>query len=366
MGSDRDIDIALARRIGDLDLDFRLLAPSGVTALFGPSGSGKTSAILMIAGLMAPDSGHIRIGGRLLYDSATGIDIPAHRRRIGCVFQEDRLFPHLSVAGNLDYGIWFSGGKNPGRRAQLIDLLDLGPLLDRRPRSLSGGEKRRVAIGRALMVAPEILLLDEPLSALDAARKAEILPYLEILRDETRIPILYVSHAIEEVTRLADHVVYLAAGKSLAAGPVDRVFADPALIDIAAQNEIGAIIRGRLLAQEDRDRLSLVETPLGELRVPQIAAALGSPIALQIKARDIVLSLDKPGAISALNILPARLVALHPLASGSCAVRLDCAGVTLIALVTSRSARQLDLRPGLSLYAIVKSVALDRRGGPME
>jgi molybdate transport system ATP-binding protein len=213
------LDVEVEKRLGDFSLSARFQSGSGVTGVFGPSGAGKTTLVNMIAGLVAPDRGRIAIDEAVLFDSAKRIDLPPHRRRIGYVFQEGRLFPHLNVAHNLDYGRRMCG--LPPDRAQLariVGLLDIGQLLERRPGKLSGGERQRIAIGRALLTRPRLLLLDEPLASLDVARKREILPYLERLRDAVGVPMVYVSHQAAELRRIATSVVRLEAGKVAAAG----------------------------------------------------------------------------------------------------------------------------------------------------
>jgi molybdate transport system ATP-binding protein len=216
------LSVDVEKQLGDFTIAAALAAAGGATALFGASGAGKTSLINMIAGLLRPDRGRIALDGTTLFDDAARIDVPAWRRRIGCVFQEGRLFPHLSVRHNLDYGRWMGRhAADPAAFAHVVELLDIGPLLDRRPGKLSGGERQRVAVGRALLMRPRLLLLDEPLASLDAARKGEILPYLERLRDEARVPIIYVSHDAAEVRRLATRVVMLEAGRVVATGGVE-------------------------------------------------------------------------------------------------------------------------------------------------
>jgi molybdate transport system ATP-binding protein len=216
--------VDIEKRLGALTLGAVFETTGGVTALFGPSGAGKTSLVNMIAGLLRPDRGRIVLNGETLFDSATGMDMPAWRRRIGYVFQEGRLFPHLSVKRNLDYGRWMGGHPaDPAAFAHVVELLDIRRLLERRPGKLSGGERQRVAVGRALLTRPRLLLLDEPLASLDAARKADILPYLERLRDEARVPMIYVSHDAGEVKRLATRVVTLADGQVAAIGGVELV-----------------------------------------------------------------------------------------------------------------------------------------------
>jgi molybdate transport system ATP-binding protein len=218
------LTIDVNKKLGDFSLDAKFEGSSGVTALFGPSGSGKTSIIGMVAGLMRPDSGRITINGEVMFDSATGVDEPAHKRRIGYVFQDGRLFPHLSVAHNLDYGRWMSGaGRDEAQIKRVTTLLDIAHLLRRRPGALSGGERQRVALGRALMMKPQLLLLDEPLASLDAARKREIMPYFVRLRDEIKLPMIYVSHDANEVKQLANRVVMIDAGRVVTMGNADLI-----------------------------------------------------------------------------------------------------------------------------------------------
>jgi molybdate transport system ATP-binding protein len=216
------LSVDIEKQLGDFTLKAAFEVAGGATALFGPSGAGKTSIISMIAGLMRPDRGHIRLDDQTLFDAAARINVPAYRRRIGCVFQEGRLFPHLSVRHNLDYGRWMSGIAEDAKTLDhVVHLLDIGHLLDRRPGKLSGGERQRVAVGRALLARPRLLLLDEPLASLDAARKRDILPYLERLRDEARVPMIYVSHEPGDVKRIANHVVMLDRGRVTARDGVD-------------------------------------------------------------------------------------------------------------------------------------------------
>jgi len=216
------IEFDADKKLGDFELSVAFQSDSGVTALFGPSGAGKTSVVGMIAGLVKPDRGRIVVAGETMFDSAANIDLPAHRRRIGTVFQDGRLFPHMSVARNLDYGRWMTGmERDPAQFRHVVELLDIAPLLTRRPGALSGGERQRVALGRALMMKPRLMLLDEPLASLDARRKSEILPYLVRLRDDTGLPMIYVSHDANEVKALASRVVLLDAGRVVKSGGVE-------------------------------------------------------------------------------------------------------------------------------------------------
>jgi molybdate transport system ATP-binding protein len=218
------IIVDIGKELGSFTLAATFAGDSGVTALFGPSGAGKTSVVNMIAGLLRPDRGRIVLGDDILFDRDAGIDVPVHRRHVGYVFQDGRLFPHLSVRRNLDYGRWMCGlAHDEAGLRRVVDLLDIGALIERRPGALSGGERQRVALGRALLMKPRLLLLDEPLASLDAARKREILPYFERLRDEAKVPMVYVSHDVEEVRRLASRVVMLDGGRVTAAGGVELI-----------------------------------------------------------------------------------------------------------------------------------------------
>jgi molybdate transport system ATP-binding protein len=214
--------VQVEKRLGELSMDVSFASESGATALFGPSGAGKTSVVNIIAGLLKPDHGRVVLDGEALFDEAAGINVPAPRRRIGYVFQEGRLFPHFTVRRNLDYGRWMSGhAADPGAFNHVVELLNIGHLLDRRPGKLSGGERQRVAVGRALLMRPRLLLLDEPLASLDTARKRDILPFLERLRDEARVPMIYVSHDAAEVKRIARHLVRLENGRITATGGIN-------------------------------------------------------------------------------------------------------------------------------------------------
>jgi molybdate transport system ATP-binding protein len=351
------LSVQLRHSFPDFALDVAFEAPAGVTALFGQSGSGKTSVINAVAGLLHPDQGHIACGGQVLLDTATKRDLPVHRRRLGYVFQEARLFPHLTVRQNLLYGHWFAPKGATLRFDRVVEMLGIGPLLTRRPAALSGGEKQRVAIGRALLCNPQILLMDEPLAALDEARKAEILPYLERLRDLTEIPILYVSHSMAEVARLATTLVLLHEGKVTRAGPAGKVLADPAAASGLGLRGAGAVMMARLVAQEEDD-LSRLETSAGVLRLPRIDAPIGSSVRIRIHAQDVILSRTRPEGLSALNILPAVITQLR-LGEGSSAwVQMRAGQDLLLSRITQRSAKALALHEGAECFVILKSMSV--------
>ena len=352
------MQISLQHSFADFVLDVAFDVPAGVTALFGPSGSGKSSVIKALAGLMRPDRGRISVGGQVLLDTDQRINLPPHRRRIGCVFQDDRLFPHLSVRQNLLYGRWFSPDKGGVSFEAVVKMLGIAPLLARRPQTLSGGERQRVAIGRALLANPQILAMDEPLAALDEARKAEIMPYLEHLRDQTQIPILYVSHSVSEITRLAGSVVVLGKGQVLKTGPVAAVFSDPNLTPwLGGVREAGSVITAKVAAQ-DEDGLTRLETSAGPLWLPKVEAAIGATLRVRIAAQDVMIALQRPDGISALNILPATVVALRMGDGPGAMVQLRLGEELLLARITQRSAVQLGLAVGAPVFAVLKSVAV--------
>ena len=349
-----EVDVDHAR--GTFRLSARFSAAPGLTALFGRSGSGKTTLVDIVGGLIRPDRGKVAVDGQVLVDTERGLFVPKHHRRIGYVFQESRLFPHLSVRSNLLYGRWFAGdGGAAADLASVVDLLGIGALLARRPESLSGGEKQRVAIGRALLAHPRLVLMDEPLASLDEARRAEILPYIERLRDEAGVPILYVSHSVAEVARLATTVVILTDGAVTAVGPVADI------LPLADTGDGGAVVEATVKSHDEPFQLTLLGSAAGDLQVPRLAASPGTRVRAYIRARDVMLSLKPPQDISALNVLAARVAQISPSANKAQAdIRLDCNGATLTARLTAKSVQRLALSPGVPVYAVIKSVSFER------
>ncbi len=341
-----------------LDVDFALKA-SGITVLFGRSGSGKTTLVNLMAGLLKPDEGVFKIGDRTLYHSVDRVNIKPERRRIGYVFQEDRLFPHLTVKANLFFGRRFSPKTdryvNP---SQVIELLGLASLLKRGPITLSGGERQRVAIGRALLSEPRLLLMDEPLAALDAERKSEIMAYIERLRDELSIPIIYVSHSLEEVGRLADSTVLLSNGEMVAIGAAVDIMGRPDLRPHTGRHEAGAILN-TTVKMHDNFGLTTLNFTGGNLKVAKLDLALGTSVRVRIRARDVVIATVIPESISILNIFRGRVVEIIDGDETVVDLRLDI-GVSLWARVTKRSSNDLNLTLGCHVYALIKSVAIDR------
>lgn len=352
------LDVTMQHRLSGFVLDVSFRASSGVTALFGHSGAGKTTVVQAIAGLLRPDAGTISVDGSVLLDTARGICRPPNRRRIGYVFQDGRLFPHLDVRRNLLYG---AGGGSGEFRDRIIAMLGLEALLDRRPSRLSGGEKQRVAIGRALLSDPRLLLLDEPLAALDDARKEEIFPYLERLRDDVGLPIVLVSHSVAEVARLATTVVILEQGRTVASGSAIEIMADPDTVAAFGPRQAGALVEARVMTHH-ADGLSELETSSGRLLLPRVMVAPGTSLRVRIPAHEVILSRDRPTGLSALNILPAEVRSLRAGGHHSVMVQLACGSDLLLATITARSAAALALAPGVPLYAIIKSVAVPPRG----
>lgn len=350
----------------EIDLDhvrehFRLTArfssAPGLTALFGRSGSGKSTLVDIIGGLIRPTRGRVAVDGQVLVDTECGLFVPKHHRRIGYVFQDSRLFPHLSVRNNLLYGRWFAQNSTGGSGdlASVVELLGIGALLDRQPDSLSGGEKQRVAIGRALLAHPRLLLMDEPLASLDEARRAEILPYIERLRDQAGVPIIYVSHSVAEVARLATTVVILSEGRVTAVGPVLDI------LPLADAGDAGSVLDATVARHDEAFQLTVLASAAGELQVPRLAAPVGSPVRAYIRARDVMISLRSPEEISALNVLPGRIAAIVPNPNGAQAdVRLDCNGAILMARLTAKSVQRLALATGRPVFAVIKSVSFER------
>ncbi len=349
--------VEVQHRFAGFALEAAFEVPSGVTALFGPSGSGKSTIVKAVAGLLRPDRGRIVNGAQVLLDTATGINLPPQKRRVGYVFQDARLFPHLTVRQNLLYGHWFAPKGAEVSFDRVVEMLDLGPVLARRPGTLSGGERQRVAIGRALLANPQILLMDEPLAALDDARKAEILPYIEQLRDSTKVPILYVSHSVSEIARLAGAVVLLQGGRVLRKGTVGEVFSDPSVVNAMGVREAGSVIAARIAAQDD-DGLTRLETSAGPIWLPRVQGALGAPVRVRIAAQDIILSRQRPAGLSALNILPATISALRMGEGPGAIVQLRVGEDLVLARVTRRSVGALDLHVGTQVFVVLKSVSV--------
>ncbi|WP_369302915.1 molybdenum ABC transporter ATP-binding protein [Pseudomonas sp. N2-5-1-1] len=333
----------------------------GVTALYGHSGSGKTTCLRCIAGLERAEDGFVQVNDQVWQDNRNGLFVPPHKRALGYVFQEASLFPHLSVRANLEFG--FKRIARQQRRvdmAHATELLGIAHLLDRHPQHLSGGERQRIGIARALLTSPQLLLMDEPLAALDSKRKSEILPYLERLHDELDIPVLYVSHAQDEVARLADHIVLLSDGQALTSGPIGETLARLDL-PMALGDDAGVVINGSVSAYDAHYHLLTLQLPDSALsmRVAHAPLALGKQLRIKVQARDVSLSLQAQEPSSILNRLPVTVTGeICADNNAHVLVRLDAGGTPLLARITRFSRDQLQLHPGQALWAQIKAVAV--------
>lgn len=351
------LDLNITKRNGDFTLKAAFHAPVGVTAVFGRSGAGKTTLINAVAGLTTPDSGHIRLNGKTLFDHT--INLPTHKRRMGYVFQDARLFPHLNVTQNLKFGARHApaGAKGPSLD-EVSELLGLDPLLHRRPTDLSGGEKQRVALGRALLSRPKMLLMDEPLAALDGTRKDRILPYLERLKSGAAgLPILYVSHALDEIARLADHLVILSKGQVASSGSIFDVLADPKVLPMLGVRQAGAVVSAQV-AEHASDGISTLKLQAGAIELPGVEAAIGSRVRLHILAQDVILSRERPKGLSSVNILPVTIKTIRTGDGPGAAISLDAKGDQLLARITARAVQDLELSEGMECFALIKATSI--------
>ena len=351
------LKVSVHKKRGAFLLDAEFQAPTpGVVALFGRSGSGKSTLIDLIAGLDRPDMGEIRLDQQTLFDGGQGIDVPAERRRIGYVFQDARLFPHLSVASNLDYGAKRTRAARLITRAAVCELLALGPRLERAVHGLSGGERQRLAIGRALLSQPRLLLLDEPLASLDAARREEVLPYLELLRDQLSVPMIYVSHDFDEVWRLATHLVLIDGGRTVAHGSVASMSLHPGVRAIVGPEALGAIVEGEIVGRDDSG-LMRVKVGASELKIEPVAGA-GKALRVQLLARDIIVATEEPRRLSVRNALKGTVASISADDESSDLIGIDIGGATIVARITRAATADLRLTPGMPVWALVKSVSL--------
>ncbi|MEM8580032.1 MAG: molybdenum ABC transporter ATP-binding protein [Pseudomonadota bacterium] len=351
------LSVSLRHGFGDFALDLGFDAPQGITVLFGRSGSGKTTIINAVAGLLTPDSGRVVLDDQVLTDTKTGLNLPPNKRNLGYIFQEGRLFPHMTVRQNLLYGSALGDRSRTGPGLdQVLELLGIAGLLDRRPTALSGGEKQRVAIGRALLAKPRLLLADEPLAALDEARKSEILPFFERLRDEVSIPVLYVSHSAAEVARLATTVIAIQDGRILRQGPAIEVLSDP-MVTPAGVRAAGAVLEARV-AVHHPDGLTELDAGGQAIFLPRIDRDIGARLRVRIAAQDVILSKHEPEGLSALNVLPAEVEQIRAGEGPGTLVSLRTPAGLVLARVTQRSAGNLGLAPGARCFAVLKSVAV--------
>ncbi len=357
------LQVDIRHRQGDFLLEAAFESAGRLTALFGPSGSGKTTLVNVIAGLSRPLEGRVAVDGRVLVDTVARTFLKTHRRRIGYVFQDARLFPHLTVRQNLLYGRLFAAHRaSEAEIGAVVAMLGIGHLLKRRPALLSGGEKQRVAIGRALLSAPSLILMDEPLASLDEARKAEILPFIERLRDEARVPIVYVSHQLAEVARLATDIAVLDKGRLAAFGPTADILSRLDLFAGAEAGEGGSMLTMRVGGQDRAFGITTLRGAAGDVVVPLLDAPLGAFMRVRLRARDVMVATEKPQGLSALNVLAGAVLSVDAAGQSGADVRIDCAGETVIARITRLSATRLRLAPGVQVYAVVKTVSVEPAG----
>lgn len=359
------IKINFKQQLGETDFDINLELPCNkISALFGRSGAGKTTLINVISGLVTPDQGKVQIGDHVLFDSERGINLPTHKRKIGYVFQDSRLFPHFSVLGNLMYGV---DEKDQSYFKAVVDLLNIEPLLKRFPASLSGGEKQRVAIARALLSKPNLLLMDEPLASLDMPRKREVMPFLEELSDKVKIPIVYVTHSLQEILRLAQHLVIIDNGRVRTSGYLEDVWASQAMRPWQSFSDQSSLFRGKIATHHDKYALTCVSlAPNASLWVQKIDGEPGTPIRLQVRANDVSIALEEPKGTSIRNILPATVSSIEVFNTSddkqsiSVSLKLDdeC---YLSATITPWALDDLNLRVGDRVFAQVKGVSVTQR-----
>jgi molybdate transport system ATP-binding protein len=353
------LNVAVKKHRGAFTLEAQFELPTpGVVALFGRSGCGKSTLVNVIAGLLEADSGHVVLDDAVLFDTETHIDVPPERRRIGYVFQDAKLFPHLSVAANLRYAQDRATVAAYVGLDLVADLLDLGALMHRRTHQLSGGERQRVAIGRALLSQPRLLLLDEPWASLDASRREELLPYLETLRDQLAIPMVYVSHDFDDVLRLATHLVLMESGKTIAQGNLSDMSLNPGVRAIIGADAVGAIVDGIVLGADPESGLLRVQVGHGELKVHFGKAANGAKLRVQLLARDLIVATRAPQQLSVRNSLTGIVTGIMSDDGDSDLIAIDIGGTTIMARVTKAATRELGLVAGLSVWALVKTVSL--------
>ena len=356
------LSVNITKAFGSFRLETQFEVEEGsITAIFGKSGAGKTSTINAIAGLTRPDVGVIQIGNTTLFDQNLRINLPIYKRQIGYVFQDDRLFPHMTVRNNLIYGT--SKNRDVANSLNLTDitgLLELAPLLERRPRTLSGGEKQRVAIGRALLSNPKLLLMDEPLASIDVQHRFEILPFIQRVREKTGITIIYVTHALEEVIFIADQIILLSEGQVTAQGTVEEIMSRLDLHPMTSRFDAGAVISATYSGYDREFDLGELSFDGGTLRIAGLNAEIGIHLRAHIRARDVSLMLDKPKDTSVLNVFKGELIEIRH-EDGPQLDLLINIGTPLIARITRKSLNDLNLDIGSKVYAMIKAVAIDRK-----
>lgn len=359
------IEIRFKHKLGNVNFDIDIKIPNrGITSVFGKSGAGKTTLINVIAGLNTPEEGRVIVSGKTLFCSDTKVNIPVHKRKIGYVFQDSRLFPHYNVKRNLLYGV---SQLDLQHFANIITLLDLSPLLKRYPSQLSGGEKQRVAIGRALLSKPSVLLMDEPLASLDIPLKKEVLPYLEHLAHEIELPIIYVSHSLFELVHLANHIAVLDNGVAIAAGPLETVWSTPALMQWQTADNQSSLFEASITDHNKEYALTQLQLTRGVLLwVPELTMIVSSKLRVQVSASDVSITLNKPTQTSIHNILPAKIVEILPLEGEfngkNALVKLELAEECfLLSSITTWARDELALKEGVRIFAQIKKVNVTQK-----
>ena len=357
------LEVDVRKALGSFTIEARFETGAGITALFGKSGAGKTSIVQMLAGLITPDRGRIVLDGKVLFDSSDRNSAPPEARRIGYIFQDSRLFPHMTVRRNLNYGKRRHDEKGANVTEDAVaEVLGIGHLLRRRTHDLSGGERQRVAIGRALLTSPRLLLMDEPLASLDAERKREIIPFIDRVHRQFEIPTIYVSHSVEEILELATAMVLLEDGQVTASGTVEEVMNRPELARVVGQGDAGTVIAATVTDQDDVNHLATLAFPGGQFRIPASGMAAGTPARIRVRARDVSLALERPVNVSVLNVFEGRITEIAAADGAQADVLVELGKARLWSRVTAKSVRDLGLAPGRTVYAMVKAVALDRSG----
>jgi molybdate transport system ATP-binding protein len=352
------LEFHAVKRYKSFTLDASFTCGSGmVTALFGKSGSGKTSIINMIAGLQKPDEGRITVGGRLLFDSSEKVNIPIQSRNAGYIFQDGRLFPHLTVESNLRYGMKKHSGEQQFFQT-VTELLGIQDLLKRRPHKLSGGEKQRVAIGRALLASPEFMLMDEPLSALDSSRKAELIPFIGRMVEHFHMPVVYVTHSIDELLSLCDNVVLMEDGNCVDSGSVESVVSDPKNMEHLGLTGRVTVLKAQ--AADQHNTSGIISLTNGKLMIPTNKFPAGTKLRVTVRSEDVTLSAKKPEGLSARNIIKGVITQTEPTADGAVSLKIDI-GTAIYATITTEAMHELNLETGKEVYIVLKTLALSRR-----
>ncbi len=354
------LKVSLKKQLSDFQLEADFETASGVTALFGPSGTGKTQLVRAISGLELPDEGQIALDGDVLFarspNAAATTNCPAHKRKIGFVFQDHLLFPHMNVRRNLTFGLATNAQL---KFDEILKTLDIGHLLDRKPRDLSGGESQRVAIGRTLLSEPRLLIMDEPLSSLDKARKSEILSLIERIRDQFDISLLYITHALDEVMRLADHLILMERGQIRAHGPMTEILSRHDLFPPSGDMDVGSVLTGQVQSRDEKLNLTTITSAAGPLLVTGLEnASAGDAVRIRLRAKDIAISLNAHSDISTLNQLNGKVTSIHDHAAGVVLLEINV-GVIITAAITVKSLQALNLEVGTPIWALIKSVTVN-------